>query len=134
MPNQKQKRDRLKGNVMIHKLAIKLKLFFSPPQDGDVYYGDPFDFIVGSSIEQLMHKMRDKSGYSPLWHMVPSETAVRLTIESAAMPTYYRCTSEVLVTSASDSSKMTWLKRVQPRRISKQVFHDMIAEGRLKKS
>ena len=117
---------------MIDRLIRRFKLWRNPPYKGDVYYGDPFDFIIGSPIEQRLHKMFDQSGNTRLWYPIPSDSTVRLTIEADSMP-YYRCTCEVLVTSVSDKNKHEWLKRVQPRRILKDRFHEMILDGRLKK-
>lgn len=115
---------------MIRKLIRKIKLYFNPPMPGDVYYGDPFDFIVGSTIEHILHKMKNKEGDS-LYDVIPSDFTYRLTIESDSTP-YYKCKAEVLAQNCSDNKK-EWLTRVQPRRIWKNVFERMIVDGRLEK-
>lgn len=115
---------------MIRKLIKRIKLYLDPPKTGDVYYGDTFDFIVGNSIEYVLHGMRDREG-DVLWCTIPGRAAYRLTIELDVMP-YYRCTSEVLAYSKDGSSKK-WLTRSQPRRICKKKFVTMIVEGRLEK-
>jgi hypothetical protein len=108
----------------------KLQLMFNPPRTGDVFYGDPFEFIIGRVTEHVLHGTRSIYGYAA-WNPSPADQCYRLTVESDAMP-YYRCTGEALCVSA-DGEEKAWKKRSQPRRIYKNVFHDMIAEGRLKK-
>jgi hypothetical protein len=115
---------------MLKKLLTRIKLKIDPPRPGDVFFGDPFEFIFGSLIEYSLHGTRNLYGMV-VWHPIPSNGCYRLTVESDSMP-YYRCTSEVLCTSY-DGDERAWKKRSQPRRISKHVFHDMIVEGRLKK-
>ncbi len=100
--------------------------------EGDVYYGDPFDWIIGSHVEQAMCRMRDPSGYNRLWDPIPSFGTVRLTVDSDSMP-YYRCTMEVLASKVNDPQTMDWLRRADPKRISKDKFKEMILEGKLKK-
>lgn len=121
-----------KREKMIKELARKIELYFYPPYPGDVYYGDPFEFVIGKPMEQVLHKMRSVGGHEAFWEAVPSEHCVRLTIESDSMP-YYRCTSEILATNVANQSEKKWLRRVQPRRILKEVFHQMIIDGRIEK-
>lgn len=115
---------------MIKKFLTKLKLKIYPPKTGEVYYGDPFEFIMGNLIEHCLHGTKSNYG-TPIWEPIPSNLCYRLTIESDAMP-YYRCTGEVLCRDAY-GDKTEWRKRSQPRRIGKSVFHGMIVDGRLKK-
>src|SRR5579859_4336577 len=112
---------------MFKRLIARVKLKIDPPRTGDVFLGDPFEFIMGSVIEHVLHGTRSIYGFAA-WHPIPSKECYRLTVESDSMP-YYRCTAEVLCTSADGDSK-AWKKRSQPRRILKHVFHDMIVEGR----
>lgn len=116
---------------MIKRLIRKIKLHFDPPFKRDCYYTDPFGFIIGNALEQILHGMRTTNG-DVLWEPVPSDRCYRLTIEMDSMP-YYRCTSEVLVTSVSNPSEKKWIKRVQPKRILKEKFHEMILDGRLER-
>lgn len=118
--------------MWIEKLVRKIKLYFDPPYERDCYYGDPFEFIIGKPLERVLHKMTTNTG-DTLWETVPSDRCYRLTIESCSMPSYYRCTSEVLATSVNDPSDKKWLKRSQPRRILKEVFHQMIIDGRIER-
>jgi len=117
---------------MISRLIAKIGLYFSPPQKGDVYYGNPFDFIIGNKMEQNMHGLRNISG-DPLWHVTPSNQCYRLTIKSRSMPFYYICRSEVLATDWGNPSRKEWLKRAEPRRIPKEKFHELILNGSLEK-
>ena len=119
--------------AMIRRLIARYRLWRDPPYKGDVFYGDPFGFIIGSGVEQRLHRMYDPTGNTRLWEPIPSDGTYRLTIEMDSMP-YYRCTSEVLCTDVNDSSKKMWLKRVQPRRILKENLHHMILEGIIKKN
>lgn len=115
----------------IDKLALKIKLYFYPPKVGDVYYGDPLDFILGSEMEKFMHGMKDQFGHS-LWNTVPSKLCYKLTIETDYL-SYYRCTSEVLTSNAYDVCEKKWLRRSQPRRIFKKALHKMIIDGKIEK-
>jgi hypothetical protein len=117
---------------MIRRLIAKYKLWRDSPYKGDIFYGDPFDFVIGSAVEQRLHGMYERTGNTRLWEYIPSDGTYRLTIEMDSMP-YYRCTSEVLCTNVNDPAEKKWLKRVQPRRIPKDKFHEMILDGRLKK-
>jgi hypothetical protein len=115
---------------MIRQFLMKWKLKLYPPLLGEIYYGDPFDFILGNLVEHCLHGTKTAYG-TPAWEPIISDGCYRLTIESDAMP-YYRCTAEVLCVSADGDTK-AWKKRSQPRRIAKERFHDMIMDGRLKK-
>jgi hypothetical protein len=115
---------------MIRKLIARIKLRFDPPQIGDVYYGDPFAFMIPTMLEAARHGLTDLSG-TRLWTIVPSDGCYRLTIESDGMP-YYRCTAEVLCKS-TDGDKTEWRKRSQPCRIMKQAFHAMILDKEIAK-
>lgn len=116
---------------MIRRLIRRIKVSFDPPKVGDTYYGDPFDFICGSPLEHALHRTR-KIGGEPIWNVIVSDGCYRLTVESTSMP-YYRCTSEVLCEHAQSGSK-EWQVRVQPRRISKENFKQMIIDGRIKRA
>lgn len=115
---------------MIRSLVSRVKYFLNPPKKGDVYYGDPFDFIIGKLLEQCLHGMRTVSGDAS-WNPVPSDGTVKLTITLDCMP-YYVCKSEVLGENVNDHSKK-WLERSQPRRICKKAFKQMILDERLEK-
>ena len=111
-------------------LAKKMRLFMSPPQVGDQYDADPFDFIIGKPVERVLHGLVAPDGDS-LWDAVPSHGCYRIRIQSTIMP-YYICTAEALCRSA-DGDNTEWKSRSQLRRMSKAQFHQMIIEGRLTK-
>jgi hypothetical protein len=115
---------------MIRRLIRRIKIPFDPPKVGDIYYGDPFDFICGSPFEHVLHRTKSIYG-DPIWNVVASDGCYRLTIESESMP-YYRCKAEVLCENVHGYGK-EWLERVQPRRISKDRFREMIIDGRIKR-
>lgn len=115
---------------MILRLINRIKFHLNPPKKGDVYFGDPFDFVCGKLIEHVMHRTKSISGET-IWQVIVSDGAYKLTIESDAMP-YYRCKAEVLCENVAGYGK-EWLERVQPRRISKEVFKQMIIDGRIKR-
>lgn len=117
--------------MSINNFIRKVKLYFDPPSRGDRFYGDPLNFVVCSTIEQALHGTRTIRGDAQ-WSVVPSEHCYRLTVESDSMP-YYRCTSEVLASNLNNLSEKRWLKRVQPRRILKEKFHEMIIDGSIER-
>lgn len=115
---------------MITKLLQKLKFKISPPKAGDVFYGDSYDFVIGSNVEKVLHGMQTRNG-DPIWSIVPGKDTYRLTIESTTMPNYYRLTAECLSYRVHDDAK-AWLKRSQPRRICKPKLMEMILNGTIK--
>lgn len=119
---------------MMH-LFRKLKLYFKPPKAGDVYYGNPINF-VNKPLEKILHGLKDKSG-DDLYVPIPNKECYRLIIESAEI-LFYRCISEVFCKSVvldkygyNDLGR--WMKRTQSRRIGKDSFENMIIGGVLKR-
>jgi hypothetical protein len=120
---------------MLKSFLNRIKLYFDPPKTGSVYYGNPELLITNRCLELTWHGLMDKHG-DPLWEPVPSDRCCRLIIESDAMPTYYRCTSEIFCKPKGSGASVTngkWMTRCQPRRIAKEMFKDNIINGLLKK-
>jgi hypothetical protein len=115
---------------MINKLLAHLKFYFYPPKTGSIYYGDPTEFVCGKPIELALHNITLISG-DPVWQVMPSPGAYRLTIESDNL-SYYECKAEVLCRNIHGTG-MKWLERSQPRRIPKQNFKEMVIVGKLKR-
>lgn len=113
---------------MIRRLIARIKLRFEPPKVGDVYYGDPFDFLVGRPIERVLHGLNNKCG-DHVWEPLFSEGCYRLKITSDSMP-YYICQVEVL--AHKNFEEKAWKKRSQPRRFDKKSFCEMIVNGSIK--
>jgi hypothetical protein len=118
--------------MWIHRLIRKFRLKRIKPQVGDVYYGHVIDFVIGKNTEQFLYGMRDITGYERIWEPVPSDRAVRLTIDGDQNPNY-RLVSEVLCTNTKNPSQMEWLKRKQFVRIEREQFKRMILDGLIKK-
>lgn len=118
---------------MIRRLINRIKLALNPPKAGDVYYGDPFDFVLGKLLERVLHDMVNIHG-DILWEIIPSDDCIRLTVDSASMP-YYICASEALCRRVKgEGNNIEWRKRSLQRRLLKEEFHKMIIDGRLKKA
>ena len=113
----------------MNKLFKKIHLYFNPPKNGDVFFGDPFDFLCDSNWERLHYPMSDRHGHDT-WSFVPGTNTYRFTIESAAMP-YYRCKAEILAANREEPFRKCWIERSQPRRIWKKDFLRLILEDRM---
>jgi hypothetical protein len=123
---------------MIIKWFRKLKFYFKPPKKGEKYLANPSSFIIHKPIEHVLHSLTNKNGDSILLP-IPSDDCHKLTIEIAAMPTYYVCKSEVFCRGVGESdspdNKMgKWMERNQVKRVSKVLFRDMVVHGLLRKS
>jgi len=123
---------------MIRKLFNRIKVFVNPPKTGGVYYGNPTRFVTAKPVEYVLHGLKDRHGKTIL-EPIPSNYGYRITIESDAMPTYYRCTAEVLCKSVdplyiTDNNMGQWMKRSQPRKILKSLFKDLLKSGILVKN
>jgi hypothetical protein len=128
-------KSRFSGFLMfLKKWMLKLKLSFTPPKKGDIYIGDNFDFLIGKPMEQILHGLRNRNG-DPIYDPAIGIDSYKVTIIRDSMPYYVlECHSLVYATgSKSGSTEFKWLKRNQDRRIMKDLFQDMILEGRLKK-
>lgn len=110
-----------------------LKMFRRAPEVkvDDVYWADAWEFVGGKPIEHVLHGLRCKTGevaFDPVY----GDSSYRLKIRSN-QPSYYVIQCEVLASDVHDHKDKHWFFRCQPRRINKEVFHDMIREGRVKK-
>jgi hypothetical protein len=119
------------NSLMYSKCMLRaIRLYFCRPKPGDVYLGDAFDFMAGKIIEQVMHGMRDREG-NELYTRVDGPGTYKFLLASDSMP-YYRLDCQVLVKD-NHTSKFEWKSRIQPRRIKKDVFKELIVEGKVKK-
>jgi hypothetical protein len=113
---------------MIKRLFNKIMLWLKPPKKGDIYYADSLHFVVGKPIEHILHGLKDKYGQS-IWTVMQGKCCYRLTIETDVMP-YYTCRSEVFCYGDLCNNNIgEWMKRTQPKRISKEYFKQLIVEG-----
>jgi hypothetical protein len=116
---------------MFKRLINRIKLYFRPPNKGDVFYANPIYFVVGKPFESVLHGLRDKSG-EPVLFPVPSDSCYKLTVESCVMDTYYRCTSEVFCRGLQMEKNIgVWMKRTQPKRFGKAYFRQLVIDGYL---
>jgi hypothetical protein len=115
----------------VFSFLLKIKLFFNPPQKGDIFYGNPKYFIVGKPIEQVLHSMKDISGDS-IWYSIPSDGCYKVKV---CEKNFYHYIVECEVLSLNKiTGKKNWLKRTQNKRISKESLTYLIGQGFLKKA
>jgi len=107
---------------------LRLLLYLNPPKVGDTYLSDAMYNIVGKPIEKVLHGMKTIDG-DILYEPVVGDGSYKLTIDSDTMP-YYICSAQVLV---RDNTGFKWLKRIEPKRILKKNFINMILDGRITK-
>ena len=106
-----------------------------PPKAGIAYHGNPKNFILGSSIEGVMHGLTDVYG-NPIWEPIPGDDCYRVTIDSTIMP-YLILRSEVLCKPAGKAatiSEAKWITRCQLKRFTKKKFKELVISGILKKT
>lgn len=114
---------------MIARFIRKIKYRLSPPKKGDIYYGDPLFFVIGRPVEYILYGLVDKNG-DHLFKIVPSPECYKLTVINDSMLDYYIFKSEIFCTS---SDSFLWKERVQPRRIKKDQFKEMLLQDQLRK-
>lgn len=107
-----------------------LLLFFRPPKKGDLFVGDAKHFVTSRLIEKIWFEMRNRQD-EPIWEEVIGHGSYRLTLESI-QPTYYIFEAKVLARNL-ETGAYSWLTRKQKRRIIKSLFHDLLAEKKVKK-
>lgn len=120
---------------MANILLNIIKFIVNPPKEGDVFLGHPKNFVSNRAVESVLHGLKNINGISIL-EPINSKNCYRIVIESTSMPNYYRCSSEVLCRFSNNSKPNDigiWMKRCQPRRISKNYLFDMVKSGLLTK-
>ncbi len=115
---------------MIRKLIQRFLLWRNPPKTDDVYWTDSFTYLAGRPMEHVLHGLRDKNGNARA-EPVHGPCTYRMTIRSDSM-SYYVVQCEVLAANRSTHEKL-WAFRVQPRRIDKKIFVQMILDKEIKK-
>lgn len=113
----------------MNRLIKFIRLYFNPPKNGDVFFGDVNDFDIERRYERIFYPLIDRNGQT-VWNFAKGKHTYRFTIENAAMP-YYVCKAEILACHVADPSKKAWLERSFERRIWKKDFHRLVLDGRM---
>jgi hypothetical protein len=116
---------------MIKRLINRFKFFISPPKKGDIFVGDPLQFVISKNVEYVLFELKDKYG-KLIWTPIPSFGCFKLLIANNSMDNYYICEASVLCEDCLFNKKI-WKIRNQPKRISKYLFRDLVLHGVLKK-
>lgn len=129
---------------MFTRLIRKISLLLNPPKKGDTFYGDSVWWIIPRPVELILHGLKDKYGNN-LYDPIPSGDCFRLTITNTSMDSYYVLDSEVFCRSKNSkpiyqcdirgiSDIGVWMKRTQPRRMSKKSLEQFVLAGMLRKN
>lgn len=113
---------------MLKRFIRKLSLFVNPPKEGDIYFGDPIWFIISRPIELILHNLKDKFGTN-LYDPIPSKGCFKLTVIYCGDKNYI-LESKVLCSNKFTDTKM-WMQRTQQRRMTKEMFEELIFDGML---
>ncbi len=111
---------------MIKRLLKRLYLRFNPPKKNDIFWADSFDLMAGRLTELVLHGLMNKNGEA-VWEPIYGKDTCRMKIVSDSMP-YYVIQCEILA-FRRDWDKKDWFFRSQPRRIDKDTFVKMVANG-----
>lgn len=114
---------------MLTRLVRKISLFVNPPKQGHTFYGDPVWFVLSRPVEHVLHNLKDKFG-NTIYTPIPSNGCFRFVVEFCGNENYILA-SEVFCKEKSLDSLGTWMKRTQPRRMSKLMFDEMFVMGML---
>ena len=118
---------------MFKYLYKKFRLYFNPIKPGEVYYGNPKNFIVGKPMEYILHGLKDTTG-TTMWHPIPSDCCYKLTIKNhSPEKDLYECESEVLCDTEKGLHLVDWHRRSQRKNISKPIFEYFILNGLLER-
>lgn len=126
-------RKKPSAKEMIRSITKLIKMLRRIPEVkvGDIYWADAWEFVGGKPIEHVLHGLRYKNGevaFDPIY----GDSSYRMKINSV-QPSYYVIQCEVLAADVHERSEKHWFFRCQPRRINRQIFHDMIRDRRVKK-